>query len=181
MFAFEFLLGTLNDIRTAIGHVLGIPNVAAVLPLNSSTRERALSANVVALVARAVRQAGGTVEFQVVGATALGGAGIDAIHGMTADVTNVYVVGDYEKTMTLGEPVTSAGSFDAFAAAIDVKGNIVFGVRLRWADPRDRDRRRARPAVVGTYSEKAQFGLGESRSALGPTDAFVATLSLLSP
>lgn len=57
-------MATLNDIRTAIGQVLGIPNVAAVLQLNSNTRERAFECYVFALVVRAVRQAGGTVELR---------------------------------------------------------------------------------------------------------------------
>jgi len=55
---------TLNDIRSAIAQVLGVPNVATVLQLNRNTRERAFEAYIFALVLRAVRQAGGTVELR---------------------------------------------------------------------------------------------------------------------
>lgn len=55
---------TLNDLRKAIEQVLGLPSVAAVLQLNSNTRERAFECYVFALVVRAVRQAGGTVELR---------------------------------------------------------------------------------------------------------------------
>ena len=57
-------MATLNDIRTAIGKALGIPSAAAVLQLNSNTRERAFECYIFALVVRAVRQAGGTVELR---------------------------------------------------------------------------------------------------------------------
>lgn len=55
---------TLKDLRTAIDEVLGVPNVATVLQLNSNTRERAFECYVFALVVRAVRQAGGNVELR---------------------------------------------------------------------------------------------------------------------
>jgi hypothetical protein len=57
-------MATLDDIRTAIGQVLGIPNVAALLQLNSNTRERGFECYVFALVIRAVRQASGTVALR---------------------------------------------------------------------------------------------------------------------
>jgi len=57
-------VATLNDLRAAITQLLGFPSVPSVLQLNSNTRERAFECYVFALVLRAVRQAGGTVELQ---------------------------------------------------------------------------------------------------------------------
>ncbi len=57
-------MATLNDIRTTIAQLLGLPNVAAVLQLNSNTRERAFECYVFALVVRAALQAGGSVELR---------------------------------------------------------------------------------------------------------------------
>lgn len=57
-------MATLNDLRAAIGQLLGIQNLSAVLQLNSNTRERAFECFVFALVIRAVGRAGGTVEIR---------------------------------------------------------------------------------------------------------------------
>jgi hypothetical protein len=57
-------MATLNDLRAAIVQILGLPNVAGVLQLNSNTRERAFECYVFALVLRAVQEAGGTVELR---------------------------------------------------------------------------------------------------------------------
>jgi hypothetical protein len=57
-------VATLNDLREAVIHVLGLPSVPGLLQLNSDTRERAFECYVFALVLRAVQQAGGTVVLQ---------------------------------------------------------------------------------------------------------------------
>jgi len=56
-------VATLNDLRTAIAQLLSLPGSASALQLNSNTRERAFECYIFALVLRAVRQAGGTVEL----------------------------------------------------------------------------------------------------------------------
>ena len=57
-------MAAINDLLTAIHALLGHPSLSAVLQLNSNTRERAFECYVFALVVRAVRQAGGTVELR---------------------------------------------------------------------------------------------------------------------
>jgi hypothetical protein len=49
---------TLSDLRTATERLLDLPNIAAVLQLNSQTRERAFEAYVFSLVIQAVRRVG---------------------------------------------------------------------------------------------------------------------------
>lgn len=56
-------MASLNDLRTAVTQILGLPAVPGILRLNSNTRERAFEAYVFALVLRAVRQAGGTAQL----------------------------------------------------------------------------------------------------------------------
>ena len=54
---------TLNDLETAIDNLLDLPGNAAVLQLNSQTREHAFEAYLFSLVVRAVRDAGGTANY----------------------------------------------------------------------------------------------------------------------
>lgn len=56
-------MATLTDLSNAITSLLGAPGIAAILQLNSPTRERAFEAYVFSLVTRAVRDAGGTAEI----------------------------------------------------------------------------------------------------------------------
>ncbi len=49
---------TLADLRTAVVNLLALPNIGAVLQLNSPTRERAFEAYVFSLVVQAVRRVG---------------------------------------------------------------------------------------------------------------------------
>ena len=56
-------MASLNDLRTAVTQILGLPTVPGILQLNSNTRERAFEAYVFALVLRAVRAAGGTAQL----------------------------------------------------------------------------------------------------------------------
>lgn len=55
---------TLDDLRAAIAHLVGLPSVPGLLQLNSDTCERAFEAYVFALTLRAIQRAGGTVVLQ---------------------------------------------------------------------------------------------------------------------
>lgn len=57
-------MATLNDLRTAVTGLLGMPATQGILQLNNNTRERAFEAYVFALVLQAVRDAGGDVELR---------------------------------------------------------------------------------------------------------------------
>jgi hypothetical protein len=53
---------SLPQLSAAINSLLGLPNIPAVLQLNSPTRERAFEAYVFSLFVAAIREAGGSVE-----------------------------------------------------------------------------------------------------------------------
>jgi hypothetical protein len=52
-------MATLTDLQNAISQLLDLPGIAAILQLNSATRERAFEAYVFSLLVVAVREAGG--------------------------------------------------------------------------------------------------------------------------
>lgn len=56
-------MATFADLIAAVQALLSTSGVSAALQLNSATRERAFEAYVFALVLRAVRRAGGTVQL----------------------------------------------------------------------------------------------------------------------
>ena len=113
-------------------------------------------------------------------ATSIGGTNSDYGYGIATDSNgNVYVIGKYSGTVTIGSTtLNSAGSSDAFVAKYDTSGTVQWAKSIGGTSS-DAGQAIATDSngnvyVIGFYNNTATFAPGTTLTTAGYTDTFVA-------
>jgi Tfp pilus assembly protein PilZ len=153
------------------GNVYVIGNYTGSVTIGSTTLTSAGSSD--AFVAK--YDTSGTVQW----ATSIGGTTTDSGFGITTDSGgNVYVIGDYSASVTIGSTtLTSAGSYDTFVAKYDTSGTVQWATSIGGTSTDSglgiATDSNGNVYVTGNYAGSITIG-STILNSMGYNDAFVA-------